>query len=85
LNIEPNPDGVWIHCPNPACDYVWRYSGRFFLYATCPSCRRNVKISENKVEKPKSLQSVQVRGQSQTVALVKDTPSPDKGDDASRL
>jgi hypothetical protein len=70
---------TWIHCPNPSCDYTWNYAGRFFLYATCPSCRRNVKISENKVEKPASLQSVQVRGQSRTAALVKDTLTPDKG------
>jgi hypothetical protein len=28
----------------------------FFIYATCPSCRHNVKISENKIESPQSLQ-----------------------------
>ena len=42
--------GIIIHCLNPKCNYAWRYAGRFSFYATCPSCRRNVKISENKVE-----------------------------------
>jgi hypothetical protein len=78
-NIE-SQRGCWIHCPNPNCDYIWRDSGRFFLYATCPSCRRNIKISENKVES--SLQPVRVRGQSQTAAIVKgSTPEHRKGVD----
>jgi hypothetical protein len=75
--------GTWIRCPNPICDYIWRYAGRFFLYATCPSCRRNVKISENKVEKPASLQSVQVWAPRQTAASVRDIPTPDKGANTS--
>ena len=48
--------GVWIRCPNTLCAYKWQYTGRFFIYATCPSCRHNVKISENKIESPQSLQ-----------------------------
>jgi hypothetical protein len=63
--------GIWVHCPNASCAYTWRYSGRFFLYATCPSCRRNVKIQDNKVISP---QSVQVGSPSQ-IAAVKDTPA----------
>jgi hypothetical protein len=55
-------------CANLICDYTWRYAGRFSFYATCPSCRRNVKISENKVE---PLQYVQVRGHKQAAAFVK--------------
>jgi hypothetical protein len=47
---------VILQCPNVACNYRWIYSGKFFLYATCPSCRRNVKILENK----SSLQPEQV-------------------------
>jgi hypothetical protein len=42
--------GIRIKCPNTFCNYEWEYKGRFFLYATCPSCRRNVKITENKTE-----------------------------------
>ena len=40
---------VEIRCPNTSCLYEWKYRGRFRFYATCPSCRRNVKISENKI------------------------------------
>jgi hypothetical protein len=57
--------GVPLRCSNTKCGYEWQYTGRFFIYATCPSCRRNVKIAENKVE---TLQSVQVRGHRQTAA-----------------
>jgi hypothetical protein len=42
--------GIMVHCPNPKCNYTWRYVGCFSFYATCPSYRRNVKIYENKVE-----------------------------------
>ena len=47
---------VLIHCPNLKCEYTWWYLGRFFYYATCPSCRRNVKIQENKIPSPESEQ-----------------------------
>lgn len=55
-----------IHCPNSNCDYTWRYSGRLSFYATCPSCRRNIKIAENKI-KPQ-LQSAKVGCHDQTAA-----------------
>ena len=42
--------GTVIHCPNSSCDYTWRYFGRLAFYATCPSCRRNIRIAENKKE-----------------------------------
>ena len=58
--------GVVLHCPNSKCNYQWRYFGRFSFYATCPSCRRNIKIQENKVT---PLPSVQVRGQRQIAAV----------------
>jgi hypothetical protein len=67
----PNPKGVLVHCPNVDCNYTWRYAGRFILYATCPSCRRSVKISENRIE---SLQSVPVGRQGQ-IAVVRTTPA----------
>jgi hypothetical protein len=63
-----NPKGIRIHCNNPICGYEWTYTGNFFLYASCPSCRRNIKISENRVEKLQ--QSVQVQGHKQTTAAV---------------
>ena len=47
--------GILIKCPNRECEYSWRYSGRSVVYATCPSCRRNIKVSQNKIE---TLQSV---------------------------
>ena len=46
---ENRKKGHPLKCPNSECGYVWMYSGRFSLYATCPSCRRNVKICENKI------------------------------------
>jgi hypothetical protein len=54
--------GHLLKCPRSGCGYTWMCTGRFLLYATCPSCRRNVRIFENKIE----LQSVPVGGQSQT-------------------
>lgn len=68
---EANQKKVRIRCPNTNCDYSWTYSGRLLFYATCPSCRRNVKIQGNKIESP---QSVQVGSPSQIVA-VKSTPA----------
>jgi Zn ribbon nucleic-acid-binding protein len=69
---KENVPGILVLCPNEDCKYTWRYSGRFILYATCPSCRRSVKISENKIE---SLQSVKVGTQGQIAAL-RTTPEP---------
>jgi hypothetical protein len=45
-----------IQCSNPDCRYKWKYKGSL-LYATCPSCRRLIRTSENKTV---SLQSEQV-------------------------
>ena len=53
-----------IQCPNSECRYGWNYRGSLRIYATCPSCRRHVKIAENKVKMP--LQSATV-GASATV------------------
>lgn len=51
--------GIPLHCPNTECRYKWRYTGRLFIYATCPCCRKNVRISQNRVDLP---QTPQVRG-----------------------
>ncbi|CAN5161030.1 hypothetical protein BH18THE2_BH18THE2_23330 [soil metagenome] len=64
-------DGFILHCPNPRCDYTWRYLGRFSFYATCPSCRRNIKISENKIE---SLQPARTCSPKSTEPQADDTP-----------
>jgi hypothetical protein len=37
--------GIPIQCPHKDCGYKWSYGGRFFIYATCPSCRRNLKYN----------------------------------------
>ncbi len=64
---EKTTVGIWIRCPNPICgNYEWRYRGRFTVFATCPSCRRNIRISSNKVESP--LQSAKVGDHDQIVA-----------------
>ena len=53
---EANQKKVRMRSSNPNCDYSWMYSGRLLYYATCPSCRRNVKIHDNKIELPQSVQ-----------------------------
>ena len=63
MNKPKVSQGTVIHCPNSSWDYTWRYLGRFSFYATCPSCRRNIKIAENKKAQ---LQSVKVGRHSQT-------------------
>ena len=64
--------GVRLKCPNTTCAYEWTYKGRFVLYSTCPACRRNIRILENKVKTP---QSPQVRGHVETEAF--STPGVD--------
>lgn len=49
-NPENYERGVIITCPKTDCMYTWRYAGRFTIYATCPSCRRNVKLLDNRVK-----------------------------------
>jgi hypothetical protein len=61
--MNRNPEGTLIHCPNQSCDYTWRYFGKFAFFATCPSCRKNIKIAENKISS--QLQSVKVECPSQ--------------------
>lgn len=60
-----------IHCPN--CQYSWPYRGRFSLYACCPSCRRGVKIIDNKV---KESQSAGISSHTQTERHVAHSTTP---------
>lgn len=56
--------GTWIRCPSPICgNHRWIYRGRSSIYATCPSCKRNVLIPKNKIERP--LRSVDLGRQKQ--------------------
>ena len=51
--------GIWIRCPHLNCgNYEWLYRGRFLLYATCPSCKRNIRISSNRINYRHNLQSL---------------------------
>jgi hypothetical protein len=52
--------GTEIKCPHSDCGYCWRYNGNLLRYATCPSCRRNVRIQENKVKLLRSVVSLSV-------------------------
>jgi endogenous inhibitor of DNA gyrase (YacG/DUF329 family) len=36
-----------LECPK--CGKEWDYTGNSQVYATCPDCKRSVKIEENKV------------------------------------
>jgi hypothetical protein len=76
---ELGDKGILINCPNPKCKYRWKYGGSL-LYATCPSCRRNVKILENKME---SLQSAQVGSQVQTTTVASTTVPTGEGDSSA--
>jgi|1185.fasta_scaffold56384_4 hypothetical protein len=45
--------GTWVRCPSPMCgNHRWVYRGHSSIYATCPSRKRNVLISKNKIEWP---------------------------------
>ena len=52
------------------------------MYATCPSCRRNIRINENKVAEVSSpLQSVTVGRHKQIAAVERNTSNTNKGAD----
>lgn len=40
---------VRIRCPNVLCLYEWNYRGTLRFYATCPNCRKNIRICEHMV------------------------------------
>ena len=42
-------DGIRMKCPY--CKYEWNYNGRL-IRASCPSCRRGVEVTKNKVINP---------------------------------
>lgn len=68
----PNSKGVLVHCTNKECRYKWLYKGRSIFYASCPCCRRNIRITDNKVE---SLQSDSGREPEQIAVTVDITPT----------
>jgi hypothetical protein len=73
VNSRANKEkGILVQCRNLDYMYTWRYAGRFLIYATCPSCRRNVKISDSKTG---SLQSAEVGSHSQIAAAVENSPA----------
>lgn len=36
------------------CGKVWEYSGKNFVYATCPDCKSSVKIGDDNTTTPKT-------------------------------
>ena len=59
MTIESRNQFV-IKCTNKNCGYVWKYKGKFLIYATCPSCRHNVKIKENILKDSKDPTNTQI-------------------------
>lgn len=53
-NNKSKNEGIIICCTRKNCNYMWRYRGYGMFFATCPRCRRNIKIPKNKVEETKS-------------------------------
>ena len=47
--IPEQSSRTFIQCPNLECKYRWEYKGRLVFYASCPSCRRNLKIKDNRI------------------------------------
>jgi len=47
---EMEREGVLLRCYFPDCGYEWRYSGNSTIYASCPGCRRGVKIKVAEVK-----------------------------------
>jgi hypothetical protein len=64
--IRKGKGGIYVHCGNNRSNYRRPYQGQGTFYASCPYCRREVKISENKAE---SLQSAQVDRPVQTTTV----------------
>ena len=50
-------------------NYGWTYRGRFLTYATCPSCKRNIRISQNKIESPPRSVELGTRKQIEVVSV----------------
>jgi hypothetical protein len=47
-NPTEESNRIFIKCPHDV--YRWKYTGHMQFYATCPSCRRNVKIRQNQIK-----------------------------------
>jgi hypothetical protein len=71
-------EGILVRCSNPNCQHRWYYKGRSLFYASCPFCRRNIKLNIRSFEnRTTSLQSD--RGdQPQQTAVDNDTPLGDR-------
>jgi hypothetical protein len=69
-NVPKQKLGVFVRCNNESCNKEWLYRGNGLFYATCPCCRRNVKLSENKIKVP---QSFEVGARKKTVAVAPST------------
>ena len=46
---------VRIRCPNILCLYEWNYKGILKFYATCPNCRKCIRIDENAVSNSQTM------------------------------
>lgn len=42
--------GVPLECPNSECRHTWKYNGKSKFYTSCPYCRTNVHVINNKVD-----------------------------------
>jgi hypothetical protein len=77
LTTASNMEGILVQCSNPNCQYRWYYKGRSLFYASCPFCRRNIKLHIRPFEnKTTSLQSDR-GGQPQQTAVDNNIPSGD--------
>ena len=59
MTIESKNQFV-IKCSNKNCEYIWKYRGKFLIYATCPSCRHNIKIKENILQDSRNITKIQM-------------------------
>lgn len=50
-----NTNKIKIKCPNEKCGYSWDYGGRLFIHATCPNCKRSIRIEENRINHDQSV------------------------------
>jgi hypothetical protein len=52
--LEITTKGIPMQCPNPLCrDRVWIYRGNRTVYASCPNCKRALKIDEYRITRKK--------------------------------
>jgi hypothetical protein len=66
---------VWLRCPNPIGNWEWYYRSHFFIYASCPSWHKNIKIQEDKILQSSSLSNL-AANQTQAIMIA---PAPPEG------